>query len=92
MGTFLYKIYDTKTEEWIPGEYHKGEVQKMLNTKASISEWAHEERLIRGRWKVKIIEKLERTPAGFAERWDEVVGVLRGSGIDLSRIQLTLGK
>lgn len=90
MGTFLYKIYDTKTEKWIPGEYHKGEVQRMLDTKACISEMAYAEKLVKNRWRIEIINKLGRTPADFTEQWNEAVDVLRSSRIDLSRIRLTL--
>lgn len=86
---FLYKIYDTKKEEWIPGEYHKSEVQRMLDTRVSISEWAYDGKLIKSRWRIDIVNKLERVPPSFTESWNEAVKVLRGSRRDLSQIRIT---
>lgn len=78
---YLYRIYDTKSEERLPGFYYKEEICKKLGVQGSVSEWAKNHTLLKKRYKVEIAGERATTSENFAKEWDKArMKLLRAGG------------
>lgn len=67
---YIYEIFDTAKNEWLPGTFQSIEIRKMLGIHGSIAERAKEGVLIKRRYKVSIVGEWPQEQKSFAEEWD----------------------
>lgn len=88
--TYRYRVYDTQTDEWLPGDYNSGELREAIGFAANFSKYAGSECLVGRRYRVIISDgKMDsasnrRFAPSLLREWDEVrLEILRIGGRDV---------